>query len=733
MNSAKIGVGLLTVMTIAVVAYVFVAQGFMPDSTTATTTETTMEDLNPPGDGPPRIAILTQSAVKNSAILHVPSGTDDPEIEEKDAQQAANALMGSTMDYLSSTLTNSLTRTGRLEVVESTRIERIMREIAAEPEDGTGALTNPNYDSENESTSRDEDGVLRSLSRRIARDLMPRKSTPTDDEPPVSEAELELANAVEQLGASYVLVVYVTEPKFESFIRNIPDTDRHLHVVRAAPTISYSLFHAATGTVLLADVTQQDTPLEFVYGHDSVPNRSDILREQVALEQRNAEKIVRNILDTLFPAQISLVDPADPDVIVMDRGARDGIQVDDVFKVSRSIGQAVGANNIALAEEAREPVGEVRVVRVQDTLAFVRPESGGPFVRQDIIEISGSGYDVRRNGPQSANASGATGASVSSQAPAPALGIDMIETERAGVPDNRPRIAVREVSVSYIDCASCEAADPGKTLMPRALLNELQNEQRIIALSRQDMEALIQERNFADSSAGRNMRLGVEGMTSAHYILTGDATITPRTRISTDRVAGKEVETGRSTTLTVSGLFRILDAETSQLVKSSAVEFTLSGGTSQSNLQRAAKRAAELANADLMKQLFPLVVLEVKSNQEIELSSGQQAGLQEGMRLQAFAISAPVDDIYGGRSEVGRTKSGILVVTDVRADRATARFQSKAFDLKRLDQLEVIPGRASSVAAEPVKQAASQASPPPASQAAAQPATPAPSEDLDDF
>ena len=704
MNIAKIGVGLLAAVTIAVVAYVFVGQNIIPKTTDGETAEVTPEEMNPPGEEAPLVAILTQKTVATPLSLSVEGETEDEAAEAARARLAAGMLMRGAMDYLSGNLANSIRRTGRLQVVETTRIERVLREISGEvPADDDVSFDRP---AQPAMPTEEQGAVERALRNAMtALGFGPGGEGPIDDGSGAAAADL--ANAAETLGANYILVVYVTEPKYESFIRSIPDTNRHVHVLRAAPTISYRLFDGVTGTVILADVSQQYQPLEFVYDHGTVPTNSEISREYVALEQRIAKEIVTNIVDTVFPAQVSLTDPTDPDVIVIDRGARDGIQVGDEFEITRSIGQAVGANNITIAEHARELVGRARVTRLQDTLSFITPIEGGPFVRQDYVEIFGSGYDLRRKQQRGEGSEGGVGAAAS-QSPAPALGIDMRRANESGEPDNRPRVAVREVDVSYIDCSSCSAADPHKSLLPQALLNELQNEQRIVSLSRQDLEAMLQERNFSDNAAGRSIRAGLEGMTGAHYVLTGEATVAPRTRVSTQRVAGQEVESSRTTTLYVSGPFRNLDAETSQLVKSASVDFTLPGGASQSNLQRASDRVAELVTADLMIKLCPLAVLKVVSNQQIELSSGLQAGLKEGMRLQAFSVGQEIQDIYGGRSDSGRLATGQLVVTDVRADRATARFAGQPFDLKARDQLEVISGQRSGASSANVARKTSQ-------------------------
>ena len=723
MNFSKFVIGLLTAVTLSVVAFVFVIDPLLlrpPE--TAEPALMTNERLNPPGEGAPRLAIITPTTldvvrVKSSTgkdqdtlVDTVPAESDDDEGAAANSEDVAAQLLIASIDYLSGSIANELSRTGRLEVVEPLRVSQVIDDLARSSSD-------QNADSQKGSEQKkDQEPDRVNFWRALVGSLERQPGTTKDSEFSGTRGEAyssqsatmstssqsqslyraDLAEAALTLGAKYILVVYVSEPRYESFRQDIPDTDRHVHVIRADPVISYRLFEGATGTVVLSEVTSPADPIEIVYEDGNLPVASTYAKAKMSLEKSIAQNIVTNIVDTIYPPQIS---SSDATLITIDRGSRDGMLVGDIFEISRDAGEAVGAGNIRLSEPIREPVGSVRVVRVQNTISYVEPLTGGPFVRGDYVDVAGSDFASRKK--SGLNGTGSQQGNTPNPKSAPALGARMIAAQTEGA-ENKPRVAVRELTVQYIDCGDCGVADPGGSLLSQSMLAELQNEQRILVVSRQDMDALLDERRFSDSASGRSMRAGLAGMTSAHYVVSGALSIAPRTTVSTRRVAGREVEAGRTSTLGVSGQVRILDAETTEQVEATTIEFTLTGGVSQANLRKVSDRAARMAVSDLMNKLFPLAVLEKVSDSEIEISGGRQAGLSIGSRLQAFAVGPAVSDLYSGQASASRTRSGVLVVTDVRRDRATAKFSDRAFDIKRGDQLELLPesGRSSAIVKE---------------------------------
>lgn len=713
MNFSKVLIGALTAVTLLVVAFVFVINPvFLASPKENNRNAASTEILDLPGEGAPRVAIITPTTldvvrVKSSADEaggEADNSEDAPPGPQEDGLEVANAksedvatqLLIASIDYLSGNIANELSRTGRLEVVEPLRVNQVIDELAraaSTPDQGEVAPTE-----RVELTEEERNGFVSAFIRSVQgrssiSDESEFSGTRTDSfetqGPAVSNASrsesvyrADLAEAAVKLGAKYILVVYVSEPRYEFFRQDIPDTERHVHVIRADPVISYRLFEGVTGTVVLSEVTSPSKPIEIVYEDGRLPMSSAYSEAKLSLERAIAEDIVANIIDTVFPPQIS---SSAVDLITMDRGTRDGILVGDTFEISRDAGEAVGAGNIRLGERIREPVGSVRVVRVQNTISYVEALTGGPFLRGDYVDVAGSEFERRK--PQRLEQTTASGSRSSDEA-APALGARMAAERSQDA--NKPKLAVRDLDVQYIDCANCRAADPKGSLLAQSMQTQLQNEQRIIVLNRQDLEASLKERDFADSAQGRGMRLGLEGMSSAHFLLSGSLAIAPQTSVSTERVAGREVETGRTTSLRVSGQMRIFDAETAQQIESISVSFVQSGGVSETNLRRVMDRAASLAVPDLMNRLFPLAVLEKVSDSQIEISGGEQAGLRNGARLQVFSVGTGVADLYSDQTSASRIKTGVLVVSDVRRDRATARFSGKPFDIKRGDQLELI-------------------------------------------
>lgn len=685
MNIAKLGVIALSALTIGALAYVFIITPL--SETRSTPAESAIvppnyseADVNftKSAKARPRIAILTDTTIDvietRIETIHNPE-KDSKDIAEK-AGEHASTLYAASLDFLSTNLSSALTRTGRLTVLDPQRVETTISEmggsavVSLEPDGGENV----------------PDSSATELLRGIINEVFNQSRQSDDGETITTEEttrysaaanESAIAQAAKMLDATHILAVYVSEPRYQDVHQTVPGSSQHIHVITSSPSISYRLYHRDSGTVILSNVTRPVEPIEVPYIVGSRPQNSAFTEARLALGNHIAEMVASDMMDVIFPAQIVI---ANNDLLAVDRGNNDGIQVGDIFEVSRNQGFVSGARGVALNEQVRVPVGTVRVNRVQETLSYVEPLSGGPFQLDDVLEISGSDYDERRKvRPQRSGEQ--------SQRPSnPALGVQMMNETR----QSKPTVAVRNLSVSYIDCRRCPDLQSSGELIEASFVDSLSKEDRVSVVSRQDMDALFDERLIGDQSTGANLRVGYEGTAAAGYVLQGDLSITPRSSVSTQRVAGRVIESEPTYSLKTQGLVQIVNTESFEIVRSTRVDFTMPGSVSETNLRRIGLRAADQVTVSLLDYLFPLAVLGQQSSELVEISGGLQAGLTVGTRLQVYSVGGAMDDLYSSSQDTTRQKTGVLVVTDSRDTRATAKFEGQPFGIKRGDQLEVL-------------------------------------------
>ncbi len=703
MNRSKIIIVALALAAIALVAFVFFVNPMLND---------TRQSSGRYASAAPRVAIITQQTLTMIATTERPpaetskdsqtdSSTKTVDTAETKVQTAevAKKLLVAALDFMSAQIADEMTRTGRVEIVDPLRVSQVVDDLDRSAQSdkearggsgpsfidylsGKAALPDSPDPAKTESGTKVEvSGAARGEDRRLSQSK--------------SLYQANVSKAAELLEAKYLLVVYVAEPQYEDIIQPIPNTNRHVHVIRAVPAFSYRFIDGASGTALLSRVRSPERPIEVIYTHESGTPENAFRQAQQELQVEIARGIVADILATVFPAQISSVEGA----LTIDRGARDGVEVGDVFEVSRALGAVVGGGDVVLAERVLEPVGSVRVTRVQETLSIVTPVSGEKFEMGDLVSFDAVDYASR-----AAAKAGAQNAAAAPQGEeAPALGARMQAERKSDIV--KPRLAVRDVKIDYVDCAKCREFDSGGAMLAEALETRLQNEPRVEVVSVQDVAAAITARSYADNASGASIRGDLRGMSADQYFITGSVTVTQKTIVKKERIAGVERETGRSTSLSVNGQFRAIEAEKNLQREAVSIAFTTPGSATQAGLRALADRIAAEATTELLRNLYPLAVLERVSDTQIVISGGEQAGLKIGSRLQVYSMGPAVQDLYSDAASQTRAKSGVIVVHDVQRDRAIARFEGSAFAISRGDQLQVLAGRAAAPGAAAQKPA----------------------------
>lgn len=643
----------------------------------------------------PRIAVLSpnlaekiQSESKQDLANLLQSGAD----KEATTNTVATLMRVST-DLLYGKIMDQISQTQRFAVSDPSSVRRAVQVMSARdaPPDAGGAQKRPD----------DFSALLSAFNKAsvTSTSAAGKVTIETANSNPVAQ---DLVRAGKELGANYVLVVAVSEPRVTIRTNVIPDTTIVQRVLSAQPIFNYSLLDVATGAILLSRVAEPPEAIEIAFDSSITTPESAMDRINMRLFETVARAVANDIVDTVAPMQISSVRP---DLIVIDRGERDGVQIGDEFDVSRAVGGASGANAVTLAEAVREPVGRVRVIRIQTNLAHVEAIRG-ELRSGDVVEISGTPYAARRR-TTPADPAAAAPVAGTPDAPAPALGVRAMAREDSA--PARPKIAVRNLALSYASCANCPKPEANNRALNEAFLSALQNENRIAVFTRIDANSAVQERQFTDAANGRMAPASIAGMEGADYLLTGSFVVVERKIAASGSIAGKPI--GGGSALAIDGQVRIFSVRTGEQIEASQISATSPGPRGDIALTRLAAAAAEKAVAALSNRLFPLAVNAKVSDTQIELTGGQSSGLRNGMRVRVFSVGAPVQDLYSSATSTARRYVGDLVVVDARRDSATARFAGKPFDVKRGDQLE-IGGTGSGGAPSAGTAPATQASPP---------------------
>lgn len=639
----------------------------------------------------PRIAVLSPNLADK---IQAESKQDFAKLLQSDEKEATTntvaTLMRISTDLLYGKIMDQISQTQRFAVSDPSSVRRAVQVMSARdapPDTASGAQKRP-----------DDFAALLSAFNRSSVTTSSGAGKVTIETTSANPVAQDLVRTGKELGANYVLVVAVSEPRVTIRTNVIPDTTIVQRVLSAQPIFNYSLLDVATGAILLSRVAEPPEAIEIAFDTSVTTAEAAMDRINMRLFETVARSVANDIVDTVAPMQISSVRP---DLIVIDRGERDGVQVGDEFDVSRAVGGASGANAVTLAEAVREPVGRIRVIRIQTNLAHVEAVRG-EMRSGDVVEVAGTAYaQRRRTAPADAGAAAAV-ASVP-DTPAPALGVRAMARED-GSPA-RPKIAIRNLGLSYASCAECPKPDPNSRALNEAFLTALQNEARVAVFGRIDTSTAVQERQFDDAAKGRAAPASIAGMEGADYLLTGTFVVVERKTPATGAIAGKPV--GGDSVVAIDGQVRIFAVKTGEQIEAAAISASAPGPRSNANLTRLAAIAADKSVAALSNRLFPLAVNAKVSDSQIELTGGQSSGLRNGMRVRVYSVGSGVQDLYSSATSTSRRYVGDLVIMDARRDSATARFAAKPFEIKRGDQLEIAGGGGASAprAAAPAAQA----------------------------
>lgn len=602
-------------------------------------------------------AIPTATTVQNGVTT---GASAQPAQTELGPAQMIGMLRESSMDGLAVELSGRLRRTQRFDVKDTSQFMNALREISSQPQ--------------SETEPRDFVQSLRFWERRVERRQTGNETTQTTQTETSGGAvaqqgnpyrDADLSGAGRRLNADYVLVVAISQGSVEP-ADSYASAENQFLEFDWRPVLIYRVFHAATGNVVLGEQAIVSPPVRVRVERGSTTQ--SLARDmELALNDRIAQIITRDLLNTLAPARIV----RGGDTLTINRGSTDGIAVGQIYDVEREQEEgaiqdiaADGGNSGVHLGTIREPVGQLRIISVQDNFATASPVEGS-LSRGDIVVITpgrSRALSVGTNagaGPQSA-------------------------TIGENAASNRTALAVGDMRVELLEPPNWRTPQNPVLLVTRAISGRLVESDRIEVLTRSDLARLQAERDLAaraDGVADANLDYG---LATANFLLTGEVQISASQAGESISVGGETRQTRTAWRLLATGTMRVqtIDGRT---LYSVPVRTQRPGSPQDSTAVNAIIDAfAADAAAALLVRMFPIRVVS-ETGGTLTLNRGTEAGLREGTRLAAFRVDTATRT---------RQRLGEVVVTDAAPGyNASARFAGPAFATNGVNvELEILSG-----------------------------------------
>ncbi|HEY1753617.1 MAG TPA: hypothetical protein VGG29_20335 [Caulobacteraceae bacterium] len=319
----------------------------------------------------------------------------------------------------------------------------------------------------------------------------------------------------QHVGADYVLVVTLGEPhvgaEYAASGGGMPDR----FTIIGQPIVNCEIFQT-NGKLAYRFSQQLARPVTETLinagGHPAELN-AKVDRFYDRLNAAVSQQVLAWALDKIAPARIV----QGGSTLIINRGTNDGVADGAVYQVEREVGDAVrdgpdGANLGRL----RVPEGSIVIQRAQERISTATVASGGPFLKDDVVDVM-----------LPAKPNGAPGAQVAGQHGPLNVAVDHV---RLGGVESAP--LAQAVSDAL-------AADGRIAVLPRAELGNLSSERRFNAAAGDD---------YGETLA--------QGMRQSDYLVDGDCTTSSQRHASYISVDGVRQETSSHVTSSASCTLR---------------------------------------------------------------------------------------------------------------------------------------------------------------------------------
>ncbi|MFH1076576.1 MAG: CsgG/HfaB family protein, partial [Pseudomonadota bacterium] len=359
------------------------------------------------------------------------------------------------------------------------------------------------------------------------------------------------------------------------------------------------------------------------------------------------------ILDVTFPARIASLEP-----LVISRGTNDGIKPGDIYMIQREGKEIKDDAGIVLGKLKTE-IGKVEVVTPQETVAVVKPVSGGNFLKDDLACI-----DIQETETKSATR-------------APAEGVPLTGAQTPG--KQIPRVAVGLIKSGSTARTGKDAAEH-TPIFTDTIISRLTQTKRFQLIDRQEVDQLLNEQTAQALAEGRDLASAMGTLKGADYLVYGS--------LANFSVEDKTLQLPNSSRSFsqkigyVEGNMRIVDARSGHVMESrkisiqERVEVSAEGSRIVTALANA---YAEEVVLILMNAVYPIKVASAGTDGTVYVNRGSDGGLSAGETLDAFRPGKPVTDPDTGvQLGVEEIPLGKVVLNDVEDARSKGTFSGSS-------------------------------------------------------
>ncbi|RMF95275.1 MAG: hypothetical protein D6734_05900 [Candidatus Schekmanbacteria bacterium] len=358
------------------------------------------------------------------------------------------------------------------------------------------------------------------------------------------------------------------------------------------------------------------------------------------------------ILDVTFPARVVSLDP-----LVISRGLNDGVNEGDVYRVERE-GKEIKDTSGVVIGRIKSDVGRIEIKTPQETMSIVKQISGDKLLVGDLVSL-----DIQASEKKATYIPTRSGGDLSAS------------TQRKG--GSKATIAVGLLRVNK-NARTIDGFGRGHVnRMTDDFIIKLTNTNRFTVMERQEIDQIIDEKDFESVVSGNNILDSLKELAGADYLILGEIsnfyTNTQRTRVP----LVDEVQVHVSGI--AEGNIRIVDVHTGAVIAADKIninERIKSGDVTQMINKLMDDYTTEAVNR-ILERLYPIKVLMVNANGTLYINRGDDVGMRSGL---VFDVMHPGEEMIDPDTGISfgkaETKVATVKILTVEASRSTAIISS---------------------------------------------------------
>ncbi|MEA3469436.1 MAG: CsgG/HfaB family protein [Thermodesulfobacteriota bacterium] len=468
----------------------------------------------------------------------------------------------------------------------------------------------------------------------------------------------DLAAAV---GAKYLVLGNLHQLGSSTQKKQVPLSERGRTAVKKTTEARLRLrvIDSTTSTVVGADSLHLKVSSMLFEGG---PERDDDFEfmEQVSKEAAN------KILDIIFPATVVSVEP-----LVISRGRNDSVRSGDEFTIVRE-GKEIKESSGAVIARLKEPIGRVKVIKVQETVSVVSAVDGTGFVSGDLaVRIA-----LRKQ-------------SVAGSSPV------LLKTAEGEQVKGLPRVAIGLVKAGSTAKTGPDAGKHVPTFTD-SIITRLVQSKRFTVIDRQEVDQLLDEQTAQALAENRDIPSAMGTLKGCDYLVIGSLQ-----NFSMEEQAIKLPNSSRVMEVLdgfAEGNMRLVDARSGDIMESRKIsvrkQLDIQAGEDRLIAALADNFAAQIV-ASLLNAVYPTKVAAVAPDGTVYVNRGSDGNLSQGAVLDVFRPGQKVIDPDTG-VELGSmdSKVGQVELTTVEENRSLGRIiegnAGQAGDLLKLVKAGIV-------------------------------------------